>query len=122
MLLVLVNQIGTLVVSRLATGVNATSDGDAGIAVYQMAFAIFMLPQSVITVSLVTARVATPGATGGGRTTSTSCGSGSVGPLRTSGCVDRARVGGLHRAGRPDRGAALPLRRRWTWSRPASWG
>jgi putative peptidoglycan lipid II flippase len=54
-LLVLVNQIGTLVVLRLATGINATSDTDAGAAVYQMAFAIFMLPQSVITVSLVTA-------------------------------------------------------------------
>jgi putative peptidoglycan lipid II flippase len=52
---VLVNQIGTLVVLRLATGINATSDTDAGAAVYQMAFAIFMLPQSVITVSLVTA-------------------------------------------------------------------
>jgi putative peptidoglycan lipid II flippase len=54
-LLVLVNQIGTLVIIRLATGVNVTSDGDAGITVYQMAFAIFMMPQSVITVSLVTA-------------------------------------------------------------------
>ena len=54
-LLVLVNQIGTLVVLRLATGINATSDTDAGAAVYQMAFAIFMLPQSVITVSIVTA-------------------------------------------------------------------
>lgn len=54
-LLVLVNQIGTLVVLRLATGINATSDADAGAAVYQMAFTIFMLPQSVITVSLVTA-------------------------------------------------------------------
>lgn len=54
-LLVLVNQIGTLVVLRLATGINATSDTDAGAAVYQMAFTIFMLPQSVITVSLVTA-------------------------------------------------------------------
>ena len=54
-LLVLVNQIGTLVVIRLATGINATSNTDAGAAVYQMAFAIFMLPQSVITVSIVTA-------------------------------------------------------------------
>lgn len=54
-LLVLVNQIGTLVVIRLATGINATSDADAGSTVYQMAFTIFMLPQSVITVSLVTA-------------------------------------------------------------------
>jgi putative peptidoglycan lipid II flippase len=54
-LLVLVNQIGTLVVIRLATGINVTSDSDAGVAVYQMAFTIFMMPQSVITVSLVTA-------------------------------------------------------------------
>lgn len=54
-LLVLVNQLGTLVVIRLATGINTESDTDAGAAVYQMAFAIFMLPQSVITVSLVTA-------------------------------------------------------------------
>jgi putative peptidoglycan lipid II flippase len=54
-ILVLVNQIGLLIVSRLATGVNATEDADAGIAVYQNAFLIFMLPQSVITVSLVTA-------------------------------------------------------------------
>jgi putative peptidoglycan lipid II flippase len=54
-LLVLVNQLGTLVVIRLATGVNVTGDADAGVAVYQMAFVLFMLPQSVITVSLVTA-------------------------------------------------------------------
>lgn len=53
--LVLVNQLGTLVVLRLATGVNASGTADAGAAVYQMAFTIFMLPQSVITVSLVTA-------------------------------------------------------------------
>jgi putative peptidoglycan lipid II flippase len=53
--LVAVNQLGLLVVSRLATGVNALEDADAGITVYQMAFVIFMLPQSVITVSLVTA-------------------------------------------------------------------
>lgn len=55
MILVLVNQLGLLVVSRLATGVNATSNADAGVAIYQMAFVIFMLPQSVITISLVTA-------------------------------------------------------------------
>jgi putative peptidoglycan lipid II flippase len=54
-LLVLVNQLGTLVIIRLATGINTESNTDAGAAVYQMAFAIFMLPQSVITVSLVTA-------------------------------------------------------------------
>jgi putative peptidoglycan lipid II flippase len=54
-ILVLVNQLGLLVVSRLSTGVNATSNADAGVTVYQMAFVTFMLPQSVITVSLVTA-------------------------------------------------------------------
>jgi putative peptidoglycan lipid II flippase len=54
-ILVLVNQVGLLVVSRLSTGVNATSHADAGVTVYQMAFVIFILPQSVITVSLVTA-------------------------------------------------------------------
>jgi putative peptidoglycan lipid II flippase len=54
-LLVAINQIGHLVITRLATGVNATSDADAGVTVYSMAFVIFMLPQSVITVSLVTA-------------------------------------------------------------------
>ncbi len=53
--LVAINQLGLLVVSRLATGVNATENADAGIAVYQNAFLIFMLPQSVITISLVTA-------------------------------------------------------------------
>jgi putative peptidoglycan lipid II flippase len=53
--LVLVNQLGLLVVSRLSTGVNATSNAEAGVTIYQMAFVIFMLPQSVITVSLVTA-------------------------------------------------------------------
>ena len=57
--LVAINQLGLLVVSRLATGVNATEDADAGIAVYQNAFLIFMLPQSVITISLVTALLPT---------------------------------------------------------------
>jgi putative peptidoglycan lipid II flippase len=58
-LLVAINQIGHLVITRLATGVNATSDADAGVTVYSMAFVIFMLPQSVITVSLVTALLPT---------------------------------------------------------------
>lgn len=53
--LVAVNQLGLLVVSRLATGINAIENADAGFTVYQMAFVIFILPQSVITVSLVTA-------------------------------------------------------------------
>ena len=55
LVLVMVNQFGLLIISRLATGVNATEDANAGLAVYQNAFVIFMLPQSVITVSLVTA-------------------------------------------------------------------
>lgn len=54
-LLVLVNQIGTLVAIRLATDVNATSDAGVGATVYSNAFIVFMLPQSVVTVSVVTA-------------------------------------------------------------------
>lgn len=54
-LLVLVNQIGTLVVIRLATGINAENAVDSGAALYTNAFTVFMLPQSVITVSVVTA-------------------------------------------------------------------
>lgn len=54
--LVAVNQLGTLLVIRLATRANVESPGlDAGAAVYSNAFLIFMLPQSVITVSVVTA-------------------------------------------------------------------
>ncbi|MEO8330647.1 MAG: murein biosynthesis integral membrane protein MurJ, partial [Candidatus Nanopelagicales bacterium] len=55
MALVLINQIGTLVAIRLATGVNASTNADAGATVYSNAFTVFMLPQSVITVSVVTA-------------------------------------------------------------------
>lgn len=55
LLLVLINQLGTLVAIRLATGVNVTSSADAGATVYSNAFTVFMLPQSVITVSVVTA-------------------------------------------------------------------
>ena len=51
----LVNQLGTLVIIRLATGYQRRVEHRRWGAVYQMAFAIFMLPQSVITVSLVTA-------------------------------------------------------------------
>jgi putative peptidoglycan lipid II flippase len=54
-LLVLINQLGTLVAIRLATGVNASSDTDVGATVYSNAFTVFMLPQSVVTVSVVTA-------------------------------------------------------------------
>lgn len=57
--LVLVNQIGFLVITRLATHANviAQSMGDfsQGLATYQRAFLVFMLPHSVITISLVTA-------------------------------------------------------------------
>lgn len=54
-LLVLINQIGTLVAIRLATDVNATTDAGVGATVYSNAFIVFMLPQSVVTVSVVTA-------------------------------------------------------------------
>ena len=57
--LVLVNQVGFLVISRLATQANfvAAQAGDIpqGLATYQRAFLVFMLPHSVITISLVTA-------------------------------------------------------------------
>ena len=57
--LVLVNQIGFLVISRLATEANviASQIGGTpqGLATYQRAFLVFMLPHSVITISLVTA-------------------------------------------------------------------
>ncbi len=108
-LLVLVNQIGTLVIIRLATGINVTSDGDAGITVYQMAFAIFMMPQSVITVSLVTAvlpHLAHEASSGRSRR---HAGADRLDPAHLW-SVDRARLGGLHRARRPDLGAALSLR------------
>ena len=78
MVLVLVNQLGTLVIIRLATGINTESDTDAGAAVYQMAFAIFMLPQSVITVSLVTALLPSPVQSKRPPAGSTSCASASV--------------------------------------------
>lgn len=54
--LVLVNQLGTLAVLRLATGFNVDNPGvDAGSNVYGNAYTLFILPQSVITVSIVTA-------------------------------------------------------------------
>lgn len=57
--LVLVNQIGFVVTTRLATAanVNAAALGvvEQGLTTYQKAYLVFMLPQSVITVSLVTA-------------------------------------------------------------------
>lgn len=59
LLLVFVNQAGYIVITRLATlaNVNAAVDGStpAGLTTYQKAHLIFMLPHSVITVSIVTA-------------------------------------------------------------------
>lgn len=57
--LVIVNQLAYIVVTRLATHANvqAISEGTtaAGLTTYQKAHLVFMLPHSVITVSLVTA-------------------------------------------------------------------
>ena len=57
--LVIVNQAGYVVITRLATlaNVNATDAGlvAAGLTTYQKANLVFMLPHSVITVSIVTA-------------------------------------------------------------------
>ena len=59
LLLVVVNQAGYIVITRLATlaNVNAAAAGTtpAGLTTYQKAHLIFMLPHSVITVSIVTA-------------------------------------------------------------------
>jgi putative peptidoglycan lipid II flippase len=54
--LVLINQIGTLFIIRLATRINVDNTQlESGSNVYGNAFILFMLPQSVITVSIVTA-------------------------------------------------------------------
>ena len=54
--LVAINQLGTLLVVRLATRANVEAPAlDAGATVYTNAFTVFILPQSVITVSVVTA-------------------------------------------------------------------
>lgn len=57
--LVAANQVGFVVISRLATqaNVNALEAGEAaaGLATYQTGYLIFILPHSVITVSIVTA-------------------------------------------------------------------
>ncbi len=57
--LVLVNQVGFLVISRLATQANFLAEQSGGVpqglATYQRAFLVFMLPHSIITISLVTA-------------------------------------------------------------------
>jgi putative peptidoglycan lipid II flippase len=59
LLLVIVNQAGYIVITRLATlaNVNAAAAGTtpAGLTTYQKAHLVFMLPHSVITVSIVTA-------------------------------------------------------------------
>ena len=58
-LLVLVNQLTYLVITRLATqaNVNAAAEGltAAGLTTYQKAHLVFVLPHSIITVSIVTA-------------------------------------------------------------------
>jgi len=57
--LVLVNQLGYIVITRLATFANVIAENNAlipaGLTTYQKAHLIFILPHSVITVSLVTA-------------------------------------------------------------------
>lgn len=57
--LVLVNQLGYVVITRLATLANVIAENNAlipaGLTTYQKAHLIFILPHSVITVSLVTA-------------------------------------------------------------------
>lgn len=57
--LVLVNQLGYIVITRLATLANVIAETNslvpAGLTTYQKAHLIFILPHSVITVSLVTA-------------------------------------------------------------------
>lgn len=57
--LVVVNQVGFLVVTRLATLANVLADRAGvvaqGLTTYQKAYLIFMLPHSVITISIVTA-------------------------------------------------------------------
>jgi len=57
--LVLINQLTYIVITRLATqaNVNAALQGDvaAGLTTYQKAHLVFMLPHSVITISIVTA-------------------------------------------------------------------
>lgn len=51
---VLVNQITYVLITRLAAGANV-SESDIGFTAYQNAYLIFMLPHSIIAVSLVTA-------------------------------------------------------------------
>jgi putative peptidoglycan lipid II flippase len=53
---VLVNQVSLAVVSRLATSATAGGSG-AGLTVYNNAYLVFLLPHSLITVSLATAMV-----------------------------------------------------------------
>jgi putative peptidoglycan lipid II flippase len=57
--LVALNQIGFMVITRLATQANVSASeagqGAVGLATYQTAYLIFILPHSVVTVSIVTA-------------------------------------------------------------------
>ena len=51
----LVGQIGFLVISRVASGASIPGDGNASNAAYTTAYLVFMLPHSLIAVSLATA-------------------------------------------------------------------
>jgi putative peptidoglycan lipid II flippase len=61
--LVALNQIGFVVITRLATQANVSASeagqGAVGLATYQTAYLIFILPHSVVTVSIVTALLPT---------------------------------------------------------------
>src|SRR5690625_6354997 len=51
----LIGQLGFLVISRVASGASVPGDGNASNAAYTNAYLVFMLPQSLIAVSLATA-------------------------------------------------------------------
>ncbi len=57
--LVLVNQLAFIIITRLATSANVTASAagvvEQGLTTYQKAYLVFILPHSVITVSIVTA-------------------------------------------------------------------
>src|SRR5699024_3289725 len=51
----LIGQLGFLVISRVASGASVPGDGNASNAAYTNAYLVFMLPHSLIAVSLATA-------------------------------------------------------------------
>src|SRR5699024_9024458 len=51
----LIGQIGFLIISRVAAGSSVPGDGNASNAAYTTAYLVFMLPHSLIAVSLATA-------------------------------------------------------------------